>query len=68
MTDDEILEETSEETSEDISEGTLQEINNHISDIHGLVFVGVGFIVFFFIAWLALKIEKMLETYFQGRG
>lgn len=62
-------EETSEESSEETSEPsinaeTLQSIDSHLEAVHGLMFVGIGFLIFFFLLWLVLKIEKMLETYF----
>ena len=58
-------EETSEETSEpSLNAETLQSIDSHLEAVHGLMFVGIGFLIFFFLLWLVLKIEKMLETYF----
>lgn len=60
---------TSEETSEDTSEDTystelLENINSNLESVNGFMYVGLGFIIFFFLTWLILKIEKMLETYF----
>ena len=58
-------EETSEETSEDTySTELLENINNNLESVNGFMYVGLGFIIFFFLTWLILKIEKMLETYF----
>lgn len=58
-------EDTSEVTSEpSINAETLQSIDSHLEAVHGLMFVGLGFLIFFFLLWLVLKIEKMLETYF----
>lgn len=63
------LEDTSEETSEETSEPTLnaetlESINTNLESVRGLLFVGLGFIIFFFLVWMILKVEKMLETYF----
>lgn len=65
VTSEENSEETSEETSEDTySTELLENINNNLESVNGFMYVGLGFIIFFFLTWLILKIEKMLETYF----
>ena len=68
-TSEENSEENSEDTSEETSEDTystelLENINNNLESVNGFMYVGLGFIIFFFLTWLILKIEKMLETYF----